>query len=472
MEDSDPMKFEVRPLVLCSILGGLASGAGAEPAFRIVTLDPGHFHAALVHRESYPDVDDRVQVYAPLGWDLLEHLKRIQRFNERADKPTHWQLEIHAGPDPLAHMLRDKAGNVVVVSGRNRGKIESVLASVGNGFHALVDKPWILRSSDLPKVKETLALAQQNSVVAYDMMTERYEITTQLQKELVNDPLVFGKIVPGTADDPAVVIESVHHLMKMAAGAPLIRPAWFFDTEQQGEALADVGTHLADLVQWTLWPGQALDVDKDIRVLAAQRWPTRISRDDFRRVTGEADFPESLKASVKDGTLEYFCNGHVTYSVRGVHIKLAPLWNWEAPPGEGDSHYAVYRGSKARVEVRQGAAEGGKPQTYVVAVQPKERAAVLAAVRKRLVALQANYPGVTAEEHGSDILLKIPDSLRTVHEDHFAQVARQFFKYAKDPSTLPEWETANMVAKYYVTTKGTELSREAPPRAAPRLAPR
>jgi hypothetical protein len=28
-----------------------------------------------------------------------------------------------------------------------------------------------------------------------------------------------------------------------------------------------------------------------------------------------------------------------------------------------------------------------------------------------------------------------------------------------------------MLAKYYVTTKGTELSRQSPPRPAPRLAP-
>src|SRR5689334_2701992 len=97
------MKLEVRPILLCSALGLAAGGAAAaEPAFRIVTFDPGHFHAALVHRESYPDVDDRVHVYAPLGWDLAEHLKRIARFNQRAANPTRWQLEIHTGPDSLA----------------------------------------------------------------------------------------------------------------------------------------------------------------------------------------------------------------------------------------------------------------------------------------------------------------------------------------------------------------------------------
>jgi hypothetical protein len=68
--------------------------------------------------------------------------------------------------------------------------------------------------------------------------------------------------------------------------------------------------------------------------------------------------------------------------------------------------------------------------------------------------------------------LKIPDSLRTSHEEHFAQVARRFFTYAKKPLSIPKWETANLLAKYHVTTKGTELSREAPVRIAPRLAPR
>src|SRR6185436_9077811 len=106
VEDSDPMNVEVRRLLLCSIFVGMAAGAGADPTFRIMTLDPGHFHAALVHREAYPDVAPRVDVYAPLGWDLFEHLKRLQRFNERAQNPTQWQLEVHTGADSLARMLK------------------------------------------------------------------------------------------------------------------------------------------------------------------------------------------------------------------------------------------------------------------------------------------------------------------------------------------------------------------------------
>jgi predicted dehydrogenase len=463
--------LDLRPIVLCSVLGGMAGGAAAaEPTLHIVTLDPGHFHAALVHREAYPDVDDRVHVYAPLGWDLIEHLKRVARFNDRAQNPTHWQLEVSTGPDPLARMIADKAGNIVVISGKNRPKLAAISASVGAGFHALVDKPWILTSAELPRLRETLASAEKNGRVAYDMMTERFEVTTQLQKELVNDPAVFGKILPGTEGEPAVVMESVHHLMKVAAGAPLIRPTWFFDTDVQGEALSDIGTHLVDLVPWTLWPEQAIDADKDIKILAAQRWPLMVSKDEFRKVTGEADFPPELAKAVKDGALEYFCNTLVSYSVRGVNVKLNILWNWEAPAGAGDSHYAVYRGSKARVEIRQGVAEGYRPQTYVVPNSAKDKAAVLAAVRQRMAALSSIYPGVAVEERDRELLLKVPDALRVTHEEHFAQVARRFFQYVKDPASFPKWETANLIAKYHVTTKGTELSREGPVRVAPRLA--
>ena len=38
--------------------------------------------------------------------------------------------------------------------------------------------------------------------MAYDVMTERSEITTVLQRELVGDAAVFGGIVPGTEAEP------------------------------------------------------------------------------------------------------------------------------------------------------------------------------------------------------------------------------------------------------------------------------
>jgi len=37
--------------------------------FRLIILDPGHFHAALIQKSMYAGVSKRVAVYAPLGPD-------------------------------------------------------------------------------------------------------------------------------------------------------------------------------------------------------------------------------------------------------------------------------------------------------------------------------------------------------------------------------------------------------------------
>ena len=76
------------------------------------------------------------------------------------------------------------------------------------------------------------------------------------------------------------------------------------------------------------------------------------------------------------------------------------------------------------------------------------------------------------EMKGSEIKLVIPDALRVGHEAHFAQVTGRFLSYLRDRGKLPAWERPNMVAKYTVTTVGTEMSRNVPVKVAPRLAPK
>ena len=71
-------------------------------------------------------------------------------------------------------------------------------------------------------------------------------------------PELFGTLVKGTTDDPAISKVSVHHFSKIVSGAPLKRPQWFFDVRQQGEGIVDVTTHLVDLVQWEAFPEQTL----------------------------------------------------------------------------------------------------------------------------------------------------------------------------------------------------------------------
>ena len=65
----------------------------------LVTLDPGHFHAALVQKSMYDSVDATVYVYAPEGADVKQHLGRIDSYNKRADKPTAWQQVNYFGND-------------------------------------------------------------------------------------------------------------------------------------------------------------------------------------------------------------------------------------------------------------------------------------------------------------------------------------------------------------------------------------
>ncbi len=452
-------------------LGAAAGLRAGQVPVRFMILDPGHFHAALVLKEAYPGVSPQVDVYAPLGADLLDHLRRVATFNTRAEQPTAWQLEVHCEAEALARMCRERPGNVVVISGRNRDKIRWIKAALDAGLNVLADKPWIIRADDLPLLETVMAGAATRRLIAFDIMTERHEATTAVQRALVADPAVLGEIVRGGPDHPAVEMESVHHILKTVAGAPNLRPAWFFDTDEQGEGLTDVATHLVDLVQWMLFPDQALDYRRDVRVLAARRWATTLSAEQLREVTGSSRLPEWLAAKLEAGRLPYVCNGQVVYSLRGIYVRVSVLWDWQAPQGQGDTHYAVVRGTRAAVEVRQGAPERGRPEVYVIPAHPGDLATVARAVRARIDSLQEEWPGLSLIAEEGRIHVVVPDQHRLGHEAHFAQVTRRFLSYLADPATLPDWEGPGMLAKYYVTTKGAELSRAAALEVPPRLAP-
>ncbi len=281
----------------------LAAGAAAQTRrmhSQLIIVEPGHFHATLLQKEMYPWLDRRVSVYAPLGPELLDYLGRIAAFNTRKENPTAWELAVHTSDDPMAEMLRERPGNIVVFTGKNRLKIDRILAALRAGLNVLADKPWIIASADLPKLEEALRLAREKKLAAYDIMTERYEVTSELQRELVRDRAIFG-------DPVSVKARSVHNVMKVVAGAPLRRPAWFFDIAEYGEGLADVGTHVVDLVQWSLFPDQPIDWRRDVKVTGGKRWPLVLSAEQFAQVTGER----------RAGPLQYFCNNSVQYTLEG-----------------------------------------------------------------------------------------------------------------------------------------------------------
>ena len=437
-----------------------SNAAGSNAPIRLMTLAPAHFHAALIQKEMQPDVAAQVDVYAAPGADLNVHLGRIEQFNTRKENPTHWSEVVHTNENPLAQMLTEQPGNVVIVSGKNRGKIDALQQIVSHKLNVLADKPWIIEPEDFRKLAATLDSADANGVIAYDAMTQRFEVSCQLPRELVNDAAVFGQLEKGSAVQPAVEMESIHYLLKEVAGVPLLRPAWYFDIHQQGEALADVGTHLVDLVQWTLFPEQAIDYRRDIKLLGATRWPTVISPAQFQRVAGEKEFPGFLRDAIRGGNLEYFANNSVTYQLRGDFVRLNIQWGFEAPAGSKDSELAIFRGTKSRIEVRQGREQYFAAEVYVIPARAELHDKVKTALTAKVAALQKNYPGLSLREDAERFQIVIPEKLRIGHEAHFALLTRRFLDYVRDPKTLPAWEKPNLLAKYFVTTGGVKLARE------------
>ncbi|HRP58494.1 putative oxidoreductase C-terminal domain-containing protein [Agriterribacter sp.] len=423
---------------------------------RLITLDPGHFHAALVQKVGYPGVDTTVHVYAPEGPELQSYLSLVNQYNERADNPTHWKEEIYTGSDFAEKMLEEKKGNVVVLSGNNRLKTDYIQRSVAAGLNVLADKPMAINSTNFTKLVQAFGDAAKKKVLLYDIMTERSEITNILQQELIQQPELFGELKKGTAKDPAVMIESVHYFFKNVSGKPLVRPEWFFDAEQQGDAIADVGTHLVDLVQWQCFPGVPLDYTKDIRINAARVWPTPLTLSQYASITGKNTYPEFLKKDiVKDSVLNTHANGEMNYTLKDIHVRIIARWDYKAAEG-GDTHHEIIKGTKATLEIRQGKAENYKPVLYIIPSGDKKDD-YDTAVQQAMTAIAAKYPGVKAEKQGPEWKVVIPSSYDVGHEAHFGQVMERYLQYMKEGG-LPDWEVPNMIAKYYTTTKALETA--------------
>jgi predicted dehydrogenase len=425
----------------------------------LITLDPGHFHAALVQKTSYPQVSDSVYVYAPGGDELQEHLKKIAEYNTRADRPTQWNEIVYTGEDYVERMLSDRKGNVMILAGNNARKTGYIRQALSAGIHVLADKPMAIHTDDFGALEECFRIAAQNGVLLYDIMTERFEIATILQKEFSLLPAVYGEQQAGTADNPAVVKESVHHFLKTVSGTPLRRPAWFFDTAQQGAGLADVATHLVDLVQWELFPGQIIDYRTDIELLDAHTRSTALTPEQFGEVTGLDAYPDFLQKDVSADTLYVYANGDISYKIKDVHARVSVTWNYSYPEGGGDTHYSIMKGSKAHLIIRQGEEQGYKPALFIKAAEGVGSPAYEKDLQESASVIAGKYPGITLDKIAEDTWeVIIPSTYHNGHEAHFGQVTENFLQYLKNG--LPEWEVPAMIAKYYTTTCALKMAQE------------
>ena len=425
---------------------------------KLTVLDPGHFHAALLQKSMVPGVDATVHVYAGEGPELADYLQKIDSYNARPEAPTAWRMKVHASADFLERFSAERAGDVVVIAGNNRRKAESITRAVAAGMNVLADKPMAIDTAGVESLQRAFADAAARGVLLSDIMTERHEITTILQKVFSRLPAVFGELREGSLREPAVVKESVHHFSKQVSGAPVKRPAWFFDVAQQGEGLVDITTHLVDLVQWECFPGEILEFARDIRILDAKRWPTAISPAQFAQVTRLPAYPAFLSKDIQpDGGLHVYANGEIDYRIRGVHAKVSVRWDFEAPEGAGDSHFSVMRGTKANLVIRQGATEGHHPTLYIEPAAGTEAKEFPRALEGALASVRATNPGIDTIRTGESWKVLVPASYHVGHEAHFAQVAEGFLDCVAK-GALPDWEVPGMIAKYLTTTGALEIA--------------
>ena len=419
-------------------------------------LDPGHFHSALVFKEPLEGVSRKIHVYGPLDSQVISYQNFIYRFNRREQNPTEWELEVHAGPESLKRLIQEKPAEAVVLAGHNREKIHKILECLKNGLHVLVDKPWIIDSRDLPLLEQAIEIAREKNLVILDIMTERHEVVSRLQREIVADRDLFGDFVTGPK--PAFSMRSSHSLCKKVNGNPLLRPISFFDIGEQGEGLADVGVHLVDLAIWTLFPGQSIDHRNDIRVTKATRWPTVLDLSQFQAATGLERYPDFFEDWIEGDCLTYFGNNTVDFEVRGLGVHVDTRWDFMAGPDGLDTYSAVCRGTKARLEIRQNESTNYKSEMFIRSAGESGPLFESQLVQK-VNSLQSLFPGLQFQKIKEDYQLLIPKELKSGHESHFARIINQFLGYLRGEINVPAEEYPCLLSKYFITVEGVRLAR-------------
>jgi hypothetical protein len=117
--------------------------------------------------------------------------------------------------------------------------------------------------------------------------------------------------------------------------------------------------------------------------------------------------------------LNVFSNGEINYKLKGVHAKVSVIWNYKAPEGAGDTHFSVMKGTRANLEIRQGADEKYVPELYI---KPhKNDAAYETALTGAFEKVKATYPGVELKKGKGQWQVRIPEQYRVGHEAHFGE---------------------------------------------------
>ena len=255
-------------------------------------------------------------------------------------------------------------------------------------------------------------------------------------------------------------MESVHHLMKVVAG---VRepPARVVLRHRRSRARRSATWRRTSS---TSCPGcssrsRRSTTAREIQVLTARRWPTVLDRAQLLRLTGEKALPADLGRRLKDGKLDYFANGEVSYTLRGRHARLKVLWNYEAPAGGGDTHaHAPWQPRLGSRSCRAPSRSGGRSCTSSRSGPPTRRPCARRS-RRGSPSCAKTRPGLARGGRGRAAARRVPDSLPRGPRSPLRRGDPALPRLPEEPGLAAAWEKANMLAKYYVTTQAVELSR-------------
>ncbi len=424
---------------------------GKKGEVKIIQLNPTHSHAAVVQNEQLSQVDTSVYVYSPEKSELQEYFQQIKSYNSRKDNPTKWNQVNYTGPDYLEKMIQERKGNVVVLSGNNKIKIDYIEKSVNAGFNVFSDKPMVINKDGFDRLREIYPVAEKKGILMFDMMTERYTLINIIQKTLMQDTLFFGHMQQGTLSHPAIMESSVHHFYRGGKGN---RPSWFFDVKEQGEGIVDVTTHLIDLTMWKSLPNEIIDYTKDVKVVSAEHWPVYLTRNEFSAATSKSDIPEFLKPIMKDSVLEVFSNGIINYQIKGINAGVKVEWRAATPKDGNDLRSAYAEGTKATLTITQEYGQK-RPGFFAQKGEKVSEEEFQSNLKKAIANLSSTYPGITLSEESGKTEIILPTGLESKYDPTF----KVFLDYLVKRD-MPNWEVPNTLAKYFITTTALEMAQK------------
>lgn len=414
-----------------------------QKRYRFQVLNPGHFHAALVFRESEYRLLEDIDVIVKNSDQALPFIDQINRFNERELQPTQWQFSVHERADVVFDAGVEKDSCVVVVSGQNHSKLQTVTELTGQGRNVLVDKPLLVHANQLASIEQAFAGPGQ----VMELMTARHQVLTRLCQAIASAEQLFGGFTENA--QPALELKSVHHLCKTVDDKPLIRPDWYYDVAVQGNGLVDIQTHMIDQAMWFVLGDQPIDDQVVIELESARLWSTPVPKDLFARSTGLSDYTTELKRYLDiDGVLQLQCNSEINWSINGVKVRTVAEWREIEPDDGGDIHTVTLHGNNCRVEAVQSAESDFFPWVDLYADDDESRSKLSEALQQCCDEwAEDQFPRIGFSELRAGFHMLIPRALDRGHESHFALVREQFLNYLDDGG-VPEQISRRACLRY------------------------